>query len=140
MESSFSLPFWYCHCRVSAPLSQDSPSIALSQLRGKHLPGDAMELLCLQQRQDPTGAVQAPEGGVCWYKHSRDLLSLSKPHPSRAKSSGRSSRRALLHSWQLWWPGGIMTILLHFHQPCAHTNTCLLIPAGSAAHTIASLP
>lgn len=30
--------------------------------------------------------------------------------------------------------------LLRFHRPCAHTNVCLLVPFGCAAHTIASLP
>lgn len=61
---SFSLPFCYCRWGVSAPLSQDRPSTALSQLSGMCLPRDATQLLCLQQRQDPRGAVQAPKEGA----------------------------------------------------------------------------
>lgn len=141
MESCFSLPSCYCCWGVSAPLSQDSPSTALSQLSGKCLPRDC--------HTAPVPAAEARSQRSCAGTKGRNILVQTHQGPAQTFKIPpqqsqicwqelQQSTTALVAALVARWNND--TILLHFPCPCAHTNICLLTPAGNAAHTIASLP
>lgn len=126
-------PLCYCRWGVSAPLSQDSPSTALSQLpvlaKGRHAVPAA-----------EAGFQRSSAGTERRGTNTAGTSSDLKIPPQQSQvfwEELQESTTTLLAALVARW--NTDTILLHFQGLCAHTNI-LLIAVGNAAHTIASLP